>query len=75
MYTRGMKSWKRRRNVMTPIADITKIDEEYARRCEQGYQDLIRNIHEKMHSEDTVKKAAETSSKRLRMEIRSGNIL
>lgn len=42
------------------MAEITQIDEEYAARRLQGYHDMVDNIKEKLHSEETVKKAAET---------------
>lgn len=42
------------------MAEITQIDEEYAARRLQGYRDMVENINEKLHSEETVKKAAET---------------
>lgn len=42
------------------MAEITKIDEEYSDRRLQGYRDMVDNIHKKLHSEETVKKAAET---------------
>lgn len=42
------------------MAEITQIDEEYAARRLQGYRDMVDNINKKLHSEETVKKAAET---------------
>ncbi|HJB26376.1 MAG TPA: restriction endonuclease, partial [Firmicutes bacterium] len=42
------------------MAEITKIDDEYSERRIQGYRDMVDNIHKKLHSEETVKKAAET---------------
>ncbi len=42
------------------MTEITQIDEEYAARRLQGYRDMVSSIHEKLHSEETVKKAAET---------------
>lgn len=42
------------------MADITKIDEEYAERRRQGYRDMVANINTKLRGEETVKKAAET---------------
>lgn len=42
------------------MAEITQIDEEYAARRLQGYRDMVDNINEKLHSEETVRKAAET---------------
>lgn len=42
------------------MAEITKIDEEYSAKRIQGYRDMVDNIKEKLHSDETVKKAAET---------------
>ena len=42
------------------MTEITKIDEEYSDRRLQSYRDMVDNIHKKLHSEETVKKAAET---------------
>ena len=42
------------------MAEITQIDEEYTARRLQGYRDMVDNISRKLHSEETVKKAAET---------------
>ncbi len=42
------------------MAEITQIDEEYSARRLQGYRDMIDSINEKLHSDETVKKAAET---------------
>lgn len=47
---------------------ISHLDEMYAQRREQNRQDMIRHIHEKLHSEDTVKKAAETIVKTVETE-------
>ena len=41
------------------MTEITKIDEEYADRRQQGYREMVDNIRKKLHSEETVKKAAE----------------
>ena len=42
------------------MAEITQIDDEYAERRQQGFRDMIENINQKLHSEETVRKAAET---------------
>lgn len=42
------------------MAEITKIDEEYAKKRIQSYRDMVKNINQNLRSEDTVKKAAET---------------
>ena len=42
------------------IENITQIDAEYTTRRLQEYRDMIDNINRKLHSEETVKKAAET---------------
>ena len=42
------------------MVEISQIDEEYAARRLQGYRDMVDNISRKLHSEETVKKAAET---------------
>lgn len=47
---------------------ISHLDEMYAQRREQNRQDMIKNIHEKLHSDDTVKKAAETIVKTVETE-------
>ena len=41
------------------MAVITKIDEEFNARRLQGYRDMVDNISKKLHSDETVKKAAE----------------
>lgn len=41
------------------MAEITKIDEEYTAKRLQGYRDMVESIHKKLHSGETVKKAAE----------------
>ena len=42
------------------MTEISQIDEKYAARRLQGYRDMVDNISRKLHSEQTVKKAAET---------------
>ncbi|MCC8106392.1 MAG: restriction endonuclease [Clostridiales bacterium] len=42
------------------MVEITRIDEEYTARRLQGYQDMVENINRQLHSNKTVKKAAET---------------
>jgi hypothetical protein len=42
------------------MKDITRLNEEYKERRLKSYQDMVNNIHEKLNSEETVKKAAET---------------
>ena len=42
------------------MAEITQINEEYDSKRLQGYRDMVENITQKLHSEETVKKAAET---------------
>ena len=42
------------------MAEITQIDEVYEKRRLQSYHDMVKNIDEKLRSEETVKKAAET---------------
>lgn len=42
------------------MAEITQIDEAYTARRLQGYRDMVDNISRKLHSDETVKKAAET---------------
>ncbi|MBR1443865.1 MAG: restriction endonuclease, partial [Firmicutes bacterium] len=42
------------------MTEITKIDEEYTAKRQQEYRDMVNNINQKLHSEETVKKAAET---------------
>lgn len=43
-----------------PMEEITKIDNEYAEKSAQGYRDMVASISQKLQSEDTVKRAAET---------------
>ena len=42
------------------MEEITRIDEEYDARRVQSYKDMVENINKKLHSDETVKKAAET---------------
>ena len=39
---------------------ITQIDDDYSERRKQGYREMVDNIKEKLKSDETVKKAAET---------------
>lgn len=41
------------------MTEITQIDEEYSAKRLQGYRDMVDNINKKLHSDETVKKAAE----------------
>lgn len=47
-------------NSGAPMTEITRLDDEYAKRREEGYQQMVDSIHKKLNSEETVKKAAET---------------
>ena len=42
------------------MAEISQIDEEYTARRIQSHQDMVNSIGQRMHSEEVVKKAAET---------------
>lgn len=42
------------------MMEISRIDDEYAKKRLQGYQEMVQSINKKLHSEDTIKKAAET---------------
>lgn len=42
------------------MSEISRLDDEYAKRRYEGYQQMVDNIHKKLNSEETVKKAAET---------------
>jgi hypothetical protein len=42
------------------MAEISRIDAEYEARRLQSYRDMVDNISKKLHSDETVKKAAET---------------
>ncbi|WP_031578817.1 DEAD/DEAH box helicase [Ruminobacter sp. RM87] len=42
------------------MTEISKIDEEYTKKRLQGYREMVEKINQKLRSEDTVKKAAET---------------
>ena len=42
------------------MVEITALDNKYAELREQGYQQMVENIHKKLNGEETVKKAAET---------------
>ena len=50
------------------MAEITQIDEEYTERRLQSYHDMVDNINKKLHSDETVKKAAETIVKTVETE-------
>jgi len=50
------------------MAEITQIDEEYTERRLQSYRDMVDNINKKLHSDETVKKAAETIVKTVETE-------
>ena len=50
------------------MAEITQIDDAYTARRLQGYLDMVDNIKNKLHSEETVKKAAETIVKTVETE-------
>ena len=41
------------------MSDISRLDEEYEKRRSEGYKQMVENIHKKLNSEDTVKKATE----------------
>lgn len=42
------------------MSQISEIEEDYEARRLQGYRDMVSRINEKLHSEETVKQAAET---------------
>ena len=42
------------------MAEITRIDEEYASKRAQSRREMVENISKRLHGEETVKKAAET---------------
>lgn len=42
------------------MSEITRIDDEYNSRREKQYEEMINHIHQRMQSEETTKKAAET---------------
>lgn len=42
------------------MTEIARLDEEYARRMRENHENMVKNIHKKLNSEETVKKAAET---------------
>ena len=50
------------------MAEITQIDEEYTERRLQSYRDMVDNINKKLHSDETVKRAAETIVKTVETE-------
>lgn len=50
------------------MVEITHLDDEYAKRRAQGYQQMVENIHKKLNGEETVKKAAETIVETVEME-------
>ena len=41
------------------MTEITQIDEEYTAKRLKGYRDMVDNINKNLHSDETVKKAAE----------------
>lgn len=43
-----------------PLTEITRLDEEYRKRREEGYQQMVESIHQKLSSEEVVKEAAAT---------------
>ena len=51
--------------------EITKLDNEYTQRKLQGYNQMVENIHKKLNSEETIKKAAETIVKTVETETRN----
>lgn len=51
---------KEAQNSGVSMTEITRIDSEYEQRKIQSYQDMVENIRQKLNSEETVKKAAET---------------
>lgn len=42
------------------MTEITRLDEEYERKMRENRENMVKNIHQKLNSEETVKKAAET---------------
>lgn len=42
------------------MSELTEIEETYNTKRIQGYKDMVETINQKLHSEETVKKAAET---------------
>lgn len=42
------------------MTEITRMDEEYERRMRENHENMVKSIHQKLNSEETVKKAAET---------------
>lgn len=42
------------------MPEITRLDEEYERKMRENRENMVKNIHQKLNSEETVKKAAET---------------
>lgn len=42
------------------MTEITQMNDAYEKRRQQGHQQMVENIHSKLKSEETVKKAAET---------------
>jgi hypothetical protein len=42
------------------MQEIQKLDDEYTQKRLQGYKDMVKNIQQKLHDDETVKKAAET---------------
>lgn len=41
------------------MTEISRLDEEYARRMRENRENMVKSIHQKLNSEETVKKAAE----------------
>lgn len=50
------------------MQNISYLDEMYTQRREQNRQDMMQDIHKQLHSDDTVKKAAETIIKTVETE-------
>lgn len=42
------------------MMEISQLDAEFDRKRQESYQQMVQNIHRKLNSEETVKKAAET---------------
>lgn len=46
-------------NFGASMTEISRLDEEYARRMRENRENMVNSIHQKLNSEETVKKAAE----------------
>lgn len=42
------------------MEDLTRLKDDYEKRCQEGFQSMVKRIREKLESEEIIKKSAET---------------